>query len=110
MSELKHTPGPWYWAEDRWHGGYSGLFQDGAGHGDADVVVPQCENDGDDGAAWFEEITPANARLIAAVPDLLKVCKTAYSLIISPSHVSIDTANEVALELKDAIAKAEDKS
>lgn len=72
---MKHTPGPWKWSEDRWHGGYSGLF----GSEDNPVIIPQHENDGDDGAAWFntdgnageETLTEANALLIAAAPDML---------------------------------------
>ncbi len=64
MSEF--TKGPWSWSPDKWNGGFSGLFAEN----DQGVVVPQHRNDGDDGAAWFEEITTADASLIAAAPDL----------------------------------------
>ena len=51
-----------------------GLFADS---GDIPVLLPQHENDGDDGAAWFntdgdageETLTAANAALIAAAPQ-----------------------------------------
>jgi len=74
-----HTPGPWEWATDRFRGGYSGLF----GPSDVPIIVPQCANEGDTGAAWFdtsgdagdESITDANARLIAAAPDMYAVLK-----------------------------------
>ncbi len=74
MSEIKHTPGPWYWGEDMFHGGYTGLFRDCGDDLDTDVAYPQCENDGDTGAAWFDEITDADRHLIAAAPDLLEAC------------------------------------
>lgn len=70
----------WYWSEDKYHGGYSGLFDED----DNPVCVPQCENDGDDGAAWFntdgdageETLTEWNATLIAAAPEMLELLKT----------------------------------
>ncbi len=75
MSDTQHTPGPWEWSEDKWRGGYSGLY----GPNGEDVVVPQHCNDGDDGAAWFDDevLTEPNARLIAAAPDLLAACELA---------------------------------
>ena len=74
-----HTPGPWEWATDRFRGGYSGLF----GPSDVPIIVPQCANEGDTGAAWFdtsgdagdESITDANASLIAAAPDMYEALK-----------------------------------
>ncbi len=71
------TKGPWSWIPDKWNGGLAGLVSESG----QDVVVPQCRNDGDDGAAWFEEITPADAALIAAAPDLylaLSYCLAAF--------------------------------
>lgn len=73
MSESKHTSGPWEWVPDRFRGGYSGLV----GPDGAEVLFPNHANDGDEGAAWFEDFpTAADARLIAAAPDLLAACKT----------------------------------
>lgn len=66
------TEGPWEWVEDRWHGGYSGLV----GRGEREVVFPNTENDGDTGAAWFEDFPPPEDRTFIAhartdLPDAL---------------------------------------
>ena len=76
MSDAKFTPGEWHWNEDKWNGGWSGLYSDN----DTPVLVPQSCNDGDDGAAWFatvdeadeEGLTDADRALIAAAPKLYK--------------------------------------
>ena len=65
------TSAPWEWHEDTWNGGFSGLF----GPNGEDVVVPQHCNEADDGAAWFEEIKPADAALIKAAPAMLDALK-----------------------------------
>jgi hypothetical protein len=73
----KHTPGPWEWTRDEWHGGYSGL----AGPNGAEVLYPDHCNDGDDGAAWFEEFaSDADRRLIAAAPELLALLESLLEL------------------------------
>ena len=80
-SKAGYTPGPWEWIEDRFWGGYSGLFDSNGNP----VLVPQHSNDGDDGAAWFETygdagdetLTESNARLIAAAPALAEALKDA---------------------------------
>ncbi len=85
-----HTAGPWSWSPDKWNGGFSGLF---AESGQA-VVVPQHRNDGDDGAAWFDEISPADAGLIAAAPCMC-------SALESIAEYWNGDANEMAM--KDAL-------
>jgi len=45
------TPGKWEWNTDRYRGGYSGI----TGKDNAEVLFPNHCNDGDDGAAWFED-------------------------------------------------------
>lgn len=75
----KHTKGPWRWQADKWHGGYSGLYA----ADDSPVVVPQHENDGDHGAAWFasvedageEGLSDGDRALIAAAPELLALAE-----------------------------------
>jgi len=62
---MKHTPGPWEaWVKDGWH------VSDGT-----DRIADLAEFDdqcfGYDGAIELEE---ANARLIAAAPELLEAC------------------------------------
>jgi hypothetical protein len=108
MSDTKFTPGPWAWSEDKWNGGWSGLYaEDGA-----PVVVPQCRNDGDDGAAWFatvddageEGLTDTDRALIAAAPDLYDAANEALAVIerIKPAENGVGTI----VRLKKAIAKA----
>lgn len=48
----KATPGPWEWTEDRYWCGYSGIV----GKDNAEVLYPSHSNDGDDGAAWFDDL------------------------------------------------------
>lgn len=45
------TPGPWEWNKSRFYNGYSGI----TGKDNAEVLFPNHCNDGDDGAAWFED-------------------------------------------------------
>lgn len=49
------TPGEREWVEDRFNGGWSGLYA-----GDEPVIVPQCRNEGDTGAAWFADEADAD--------------------------------------------------
>ena len=77
MSDTEFTPGSWHWREDKWNGGWSGLYSDG----DTPVLVPQSCNDGDDGAAWFatvdeageEGLHDADRALIAAAPAMFEL-------------------------------------
>ena len=70
----EHTPGPWEWGKSRVRDGYSGLV-DSEGN---EVLYPDCCNDGDHGAAWFDEFpSESNRTLIAAAPLLLEACKAA---------------------------------
>jgi len=108
MSDTKFTPGPWAWSEDKWNGGWSGLFAEG----DTPVLVPQSRNDGDDGAAWFatvdeadeEGLTDADRALIAAAPELYRAAKEALAVIerIRPEGNGMGTI----VRLKKAMAKA----
>lgn len=88
---MKHTPGPWsvYEADD----------------GDWHVVA------GDDGEleiAGFVDGGEANARLIAAAPDLLAIAR-AWLKLHSGKHTAEDLFN-LAGRTHDVIEKAEVKS
>lgn len=91
----KHTPGPWKWVELEFCGKYHAL-QDQSG-----VVI--C----DDGSASGEyspeiDVNGANARLIAAAPELLEALE--YMLETCPG---IDNAgDEARKQARSAIAKA----
>ncbi|MGI9485438.1 MAG: hypothetical protein ACR2RF_06060 [Geminicoccaceae bacterium] len=83
-----HTPAPWSWHESSWWGGYSGLY----GPNGEDIVVPQTCNDGDTGAAWFEEITDEDRDLIAAAPE---------------TAAELERVREINAELVGALKRAE---
>ena len=80
MIDTKFTPGSWHWREDKWNGGWSGLYSDD----DTTVLVPQSRNDGDDGDAWFatvddadeEGLADADRDLIAAAPELYEALQS----------------------------------
>lgn len=87
----RHTPGPWFWEG----GGISGYTGTLFGAGDKKVF--------DSGAfdnMWFSRYGPednANARLIAAAPDLLEAVEDALP------HVHNDRVTDM---MRAAIAKA----
>ena len=106
---MSHTPGPWEWIKDTFHGGYSGLIAPGASYAsDVPVILPNHCNDGDSGDAWFEDYpSEADRNLIAGAPDLLAACEMALKVGISypldtPSRIDSHTEQI----LRAAIAKA----
>lgn len=85
----KSTPGPWTWGKR-----YDGLYGPNS--------VPVLEYGAYENM-WLPDYRPegpANARLIAAAPDLLAACVQAYGDLIEGREVDIE-------KLDDAIAKAE---
>lgn len=68
MSVSKHTPGPWV--------SHDADVYDGAGC--QATHVANCNPDGD----MFQSTADANARLIAAAPDLLEALTEAVELIL----------------------------
>lgn len=100
----KHTPGPWFirgpWGETGFHvaSGKKGMCFHVAG----------CEGrPGDE--------NNANARLIAAAPDLLAACKYTLRYFVGDKNPTPDITTQedwqrwVIRELEAAIAKAENK-
>jgi hypothetical protein len=123
MSEVKHTPGPWYT-------GHTDYF--GNGCADPLTVRPwhprvtggrpiadcwprwnddeQADADSPDRDRIAIEIGRANARLIAAAPDLLAACKAFVAWQNdkkSPFTAFCDAGDAAYKAATDAIAKAE---
>ena len=62
------TEPPWIWIKNNFWGGYSGMI----GKDDKEVIFADHANDGDDGAAWFEEFPSESDRdFIAAAREAL---------------------------------------
>jgi len=108
---MKHTPGPWRWLEDRFWGGYSGIV----GKDDQSVLFADHANDGDDGAAWFEEFpSEADRHLIAAAPEMLDALIQARGALLLDHMVDDEgkpfgTTQEALSAIDAAIAKVEGK-
>lgn len=101
MSETKHTPGPWY--KDIcgriWRRHPSDLYEYGGGvAGDKPIATVWRGWYGEEEAGFPLE---ANARLIAAAPELLEACEGLLGLAERDGwlHIAVNAA-------RDAIAKA----
>jgi hypothetical protein len=95
----KHTPGPWYI-----EGGYL-ICTD-----DLEIGAVSSVDRGDDGKWCHGEATKANARLIAAAPELLQACASIMVSIASKTKYleGCDCADCQSIRLVyAAIAKAE---
>lgn len=93
MSDPNHTPGPWEYRVDG-----NCVVIEGKG---ADYVA---HTENPETAA--DRLDIANARLIAAAPDLLAACKKVMTTCGSPSDWNGET-REFLLAIEAAIAKAE---
>lgn len=97
-----HTPGEWI------------IRRSNDGSGDVGITAPELRNvlaecfgalrHGGERAA---DEAYANARLIAAAPELLEALKEANALILAPAE---DLKEGVLSRIRAAIAKAEDRS
>lgn len=70
MGDVKHTKGPWEWKDD-----------DREKFGHYRLHPGILATDLSDGTPWGDEIDRANARLIAAAPDLLEALKAAKEVV-----------------------------
>jgi len=90
--KVGHTPGPWLMREADFDDGCTEITTDGRGN----KVVPIASIDtGYTGKIGYEQ--EANARLIAAAPDMLEALRLAYAVL--------PNGRELAAVI-DAIAKA----
>ena len=106
----KHTPGPWNVAEIQREDWRSSICAD-----DCEIGCAYHRNDDPVNA---DEETYANARLIAAAPELLAVCKQTWHYIHSRQRPGDDgerdnpsyTINIIEKCLSEAISKAEGRA
>lgn len=108
MSEVRHTPGEWRLVPNGYEGGREEPFYWGVQAGDG-ALNPNTQ-DGFNMTAWMNG---ADARLIAAAPDLLAALKAAVECGIVPVSSAKDgganagvTQVRVADQIRAAIAKA----
>lgn len=103
MSEVKHAPGPWAYRKAKDHGGYEidALF---GWFGFARVErFEDFDHDDADQTRENDEESLANARLIAAAPELLEALEGLTRL--ARLH-QVDGYSTAMLAARDAIAKA----
>jgi hypothetical protein len=108
MSAAQHTPGPWIAVEKF---GFIGSIQGGVireyanGTSQDQLFMVCCVQDDNGGRT----ATNANARLIAAAPDLLEVLKEIVGFwdSIVPIDCVNDCVNDLHVKARAAIAKAE---
>jgi hypothetical protein len=99
MATDKHTPGPWY----------AKYIGDRKPIGSNELIGVYQVNDGTRLIA--EPLSEANARLIAAAPDLLEALLLAYAALDNlPGSIAHDLIGDHVFEAAEAaIAKAEGK-
>ena len=85
------TPGEWMWTEHPTRCGYSGI----AAEDTCEVLYPNAANDGDEGAAWFEDLPiPADAEFIVHAPrDITTLTKALRVAIAALEKATITLAN-----------------
>lgn len=86
MSEIKHTPGPWIWAD-----GYRGLY----GAGKNNEVLDYATYEG----MWLGHVNEqkANALLIAAAPELLEAVEAMLEWDAREEDQKVDFRERLAL-------------
>lgn len=95
----KHTPGPWAV-------NFPGSADIIADFGGNDISVATIDGPKDQTHHLVHEEHQANARLIAAAPELLEACKKA----LKDNRMQADSSLEVEAILLAAISKAEGRS
>ena len=108
MSTVQHTPGPWF-ADSQgriWRRDPSELYENGGGvAGDKPLATVYVGWSGEGKSGYPRE---ANARLIAAAPDLLEALQAAYAALLGYPYRNATT--QAAMDKSyAAIAKATGK-
>lgn len=102
--KVGHTPGPWQfttYADAAPRPGFPCAVYGRDDEDDEDDVAV-CVADFDDAEDLFLDEAMANARLIAAAPDLLEACRAAQAKLEALNEEHCDAG----VKLDDAIAKA----
>lgn len=94
--EAKHTPGPWEMVEHSWS--RTGIYAKAIGIAALDIADEATEETQEE----WQAMMAANARLIAAAPDLLSACQSA----ISHLEWSLTAEDPRCVAMRAAIAKA----
>ena len=110
MKDTKFTPGNWHWREDKWNGGWSGLYSDDG----TIVLVPQSCNDGDYGAAWFATVEDAGEEglsdddraLIETAPKLYRQLESLLLMVNRHSDFNDDGDGEQIARCETTLAEA----
>lgn len=100
--EVKHTPGPWVVANGHqvWHNGHNTVES---------PRICTLQNAGEPVAQLGRDEMTANARLIAASPDLLAACEAALALLdVNHAHWHLRPEGPVFTQLRSAIALAKE--
>lgn len=110
LSTDRHTPGPWA-VEDPMDGELSIVEANKLTH-EWKFIATIYLREGRDPDEFPHHVSEANARLIAAAPDLLEVLRKVRNQIDDPHMGSVDHRSDVALvsAIRIAVAKAEGRS
>jgi hypothetical protein len=102
MNETKHTPGPWEVIEVNLHDGpcKHALYVNGTGDYQFDEIAAVMMD-------YADNSPEANARLIAAAPDLLSACEKMRDVLNTSAYdLSQEEYNAATGAANTAIAKA----
>ena len=99
MEKQNHTPGPWILVLDN-HPNHRSIYVRTDSHG-GNIAKVVATRDSSNDATWSQSRVEANARLIAAAPDLLAALER-VTLQLAHEH----TNDEAWVEARAAIAKA----
>ncbi len=105
MSNTKHTPGPWRHAGHDYAQGTHITVYCEQGTNVASVTKSPWTGNKGPSAAKYLEVAEANARLIAAAPELLRVAELAATLNTQTNHIGSGMLAELVEHARAAIAK-----
>jgi hypothetical protein len=100
---MSHTPTPWVAVTDTNTDPHTALVVTNAADKDRAMAI-DCDRSGDDA-----EQDIANARLIAAAPDLLEACKMLDASCVLGGGVDLTKVSDAYMLARAAIRKAEGK-